>query len=71
MSEIFTSISSLATYVNNQEIFLKRMISKQMTYKYDSDELFSSSEGESEGANCNNGSLVCGRLNSTKRGRNK
>ena len=58
MSEMFTSISSLATYVNNQEIFLKRMISKQMAEKYDSDELFSSSEGESEGKNCNNGSLV-------------
>ena len=37
-----------------------------MAEKSDSDKLFSSSKGESEGTNHNKGSLVLGRLKSTK-----
>ena len=42
-----------------------------MADKSDSGELFSSSEGESEGTNINNSTFVRGRRNSTKRGINK
>ena len=60
MPEIYTSIASLATNVKNQDNRLKKMISKQIADKSDSNKLFSSSEGESEGTNRNNGSLVIG-----------
>ena len=66
-----TSISGLETHFKNQDNRLKLMISKQTADKSDSDKLFSISEGESEGTNRNNASLVRGWLNSNKRGRNK
>ena len=71
LSEISTSIASLATHVKNQENCLKQLLSQQMEDKFDSDKLFSSSEVKPEGTNLNNGSLVCGKIKSSKRGRNK
>ena len=68
--EIFTSIASLATHVKNQDNPLKWLMSQKMADKSNYDELFSSNEGEPEGANRNNGSLVRGQLKSSKRGRN-
>ena len=58
ISEMTTSITSLANHVKNQDNRLKRLISQQMADKSDSDKLFSISEGEPEGTNRNNGSLV-------------
>ena len=69
--EISTSIASLDTHVKNQDYPLKQLMSQKMADKYNSDKLFSSSEGEPEGTNLNNGSLVLGQLKSSKRGRNK
>ena len=60
MSEISTSIASLATHVKNQDNCLKPLMSQQMADKSDSDELFISSEGEPEGTNRNNSSLILG-----------
>ena len=71
LSEISTSIASLATHVKNQENCLKQLLSQQMEDKSDSDKLFSSSEVKPEGTNLNKGSLVCGKIKSSKRGRNK
>ena len=58
MSEISTSIASLDTQVNNEDNHLKRLMSQKMADRSDSDELFSSSEGEPKGTNRNNGSHV-------------
>ena len=71
MYEMSTSISSLDNHVKNQDNRLKRLMSQQMAYKSDFDEVFSSSEGYPEATNRNNGSLIRGQLNSSKRGRNK
>ena len=71
LSEMSTSIAILATYFKNQDNRLKKIISKKLADKSDSDKFFSISEGESEGTNQNNRSLVIGRLKSTKIGRNK
>ena len=71
MSKMSTSITSLATHVKNQDNRLKRLMLTQMVDSSDSDELFISSDGELEGKNSNNGSLVRGWLKSYKRGRNK
>ena len=60
VSEMSTSISGLETHFKNQDNRLKLMISKQTADKSDSDKLFSISEGESEGTNRNNASLVRG-----------
>ena len=71
MSEIFTSIASLATHDKKQDNRLKLMMSHQMADKSDSYKLFSISEGHPDGTNRNNGSLVRGKLKSSKIGRNK
>ena len=68
MSEISTYIASLTTHVKNQDNCLKLMISKQMADKSDSDDFFSNSEGDSEGTNRNNGSLVCGKSSQLREG---
>ena len=71
MSEISTSIFSLATHVKNQNYSLKRLMSQKLADKSNSDKLFSSSEVDPEGTNRNNGSLVRGQLESYKIGINK
>ena len=70
MYEMSTSISSLDNHVKNQDNRLKRLMSQQMADKFDSVELFSSSEREPEGTNLNNGSLVPRQIKSYHRGRN-
>ena len=66
MYEMSTSISSLDNHVKNQDNRLKRLMSQKMADKSDSDEVFSSSEGDPEATNRNNGSLLCGQLKSSK-----
>ena len=70
ISEISTSIASLATHVKNQDDCLKQLMSKKMSVKSEYDELFSRSEGEPQGKKRNNGSLVQGQINPSKRGIN-
>ena len=55
-----TSIASLATQVKNQDNHLKRILSKQKAENLTPKKLFSSIEGDSEGTNRNNVSLVHG-----------
>ena len=66
-----TSIAILSNNVNNQDNCLKQLMSQQMGDKSESDEIFSSSDGDPEGMNRNNGSIVYGQLKPYKRGRNK